>query len=323
MALSQKFIDGLFSENDPGSTHIELFRLYYSPISEPSSFFPFCCSSLGYGGGVTWQGVEYQPLPAEFEGIELSSERLSRPKLRIANDSLIISQILRKKNDLKDARISRVRTQLKFLDDVNFDGGENPFGAPDPSQEIVDSFVISQKISENRLLVEFECTAPFDLSDYTIPARNVSPQYCQWQYRGCGCNYWGPPVEKADGTPFSAAPTGIFNFQSNESEWKYGFNYSSGDVSFLSFPKDPFRTYYVSRTNHVSSELNSPSVSPENWDKDDCSKNMFGCAKRHLLTGISYTGNVTIPNPLSFGVSDSEKFMPFGGYPATDRYARS
>lgn len=322
MALSQKFIDGLLSLNDPGSTQVELYRLYYSPIAEPSSFFPFSCSSLGYGGAVTWQGVDYQPLPAETEGFEVSLERIQRPKLRIANDQLIISQILRKKNDLKDAKVSRIRTQLKFLDDANFDGGENPFGTPDPTQELVDTFVISQKLGENKLVVEFECTAPYDITDFTVPARSVSPRYCHWQYRGCGCNYWGPPVEKSDGSAFSVAPTGTFNFQSNETEWTYGKNYLSGAISFVASNKDPFRTYFVSKLDHVSTDLNSPNISPETWDKDDCSRTIGGCRKRFLETGISYIGNVTVPNPLTYGLESSDLSMPFGGYPATDKYAR-
>ena len=234
MALSQKFINGLFALNDPGSTQIEMFRLYYAPNIEPSSFFPFCSSSNGYGGSITWQGVDYQPLPAEFENLETSLDRIQRPKLSISNDQLIISQILRKKNDLKDAKIARIRTQIRFLDDSNFDGGENPFGTPDPTQEIVDTFIISQKLGENKSIVEFECTVPFDISDFEVPARNVSPRYCHWQYRGCGCNYWGPPVEKDDGTPFPSAPTGSFNFQSSESEWQYGRLYSPGSIVYQS-----------------------------------------------------------------------------------------
>ena len=80
MALSQKFINGLFALNDPGSTQIEMFRLYYAPNIEPSSFFPFCSSSNGYGGSITWQGVDYQPLPAEFENLETSLDRIQRQK---------------------------------------------------------------------------------------------------------------------------------------------------------------------------------------------------------------------------------------------------
>lgn len=322
MSLSQKFLDGLFSLNDPGATQIELFKLYYSPLTEPSSFFPFSCSAMGYQGAVTWQGVDYQPLPAEFESLEVSLERMQRPKLRIANDQLIISQILRKKNDLKDAKIARVRTQLKFLDDANFDGGENPFGTPDPNQEIVDTFVISQKLGENKLVVEFECTAPYDVSDFSVPARTISPRYCHWQYRGCGCNYWGPPVEKDDGLPFLSAPTGSFNFQSNESEWQYGKTYLAGATTFVATNKDPFRTYFVSNVDHISNELNQPSINPLIWSKDGCVKTISACRKHFIETGISYTGNYTIPNPLSYGLESSDLSMPMGGFPATDKYAR-
>jgi lambda family phage minor tail protein L len=321
MALSEKFIAGLLSINDPGSQQVELFRLYYDPVNEPSSFYPMC-SSNNSESAIIWQGTLYNPLPIEFENLQTSIERLERPKLRISNVGQLISQILRKKNDLKDAKIARVRTQLRFLDDSNFDGGENPFGAPDSTQEIVDTFVISQKLGENRQFVEFECTYPYDLSDFSVPARTISPRYCHWQYRGCGCNYWGPPVEKEDGTPFSATPSGQFNFQSTSLEWRYGAFYNSGAQVYLPIAKDPYKTYYVSKSDHVSNEINQPAINPLIWDKDGCQKIIGSCRKRFIETGIYYTGDITVANPLTYGLQENEVSMPFGGHPATDKYSK-
>ncbi len=321
MALSEKFIAGLLSINDPGSQQVELFRLYYDPVNEPSSFYPMC-SSNNSESPIIWQDIQYNPLPIEFENLQISVDRIERPKLRISNVGQLISQILRKKNDLKDAKIARVRTQLRFLDDRNFDGGENPFGAPDPAQEIVDTFIISQKLGENRQYVEFECTAPYDLSDFSIPARTVSPRYCNWQYRGCGCNYWGPPVEKEDGTPFLSAPSGQFNFQSSALEWRYGTFFNSGAQVYLETNKDPYKTYYVARVDHISNEINQPAINRLIWDKDGCSKTIGACRKRFIETGIYYTGSVAIANPLAYGLQDGEKYMPFGGFPATDKYSK-
>jgi lambda family phage minor tail protein L len=323
MALSEKFIAGLLSLNDPASQQVELFRLYYDPINEPSSYYPMCSSSNGYGGAIFWQGVQYNPLPIEFENLETSIlDRMQRPKLRISNEGLLISQILRKKNDLKDAKIARVRTQIRFIDDNNFDGGENPFGSPDPTQEIVDTFVVSQKLGENRQIVEFECTAPFDVTDFTVPARSVSPRYCNWQYRGCGCNFWGPPVKKEDGSAFPVAPINKFNFQSSEFEWQYGKAYAAGSIAYVPTNKDPFRTYFVANENHTSNEVNQPSINSLIWSKDGCQKTIQACHQHHVATGIAYTGNVTIPNPLSYGLLESEKYLPFGGFPATDKYSK-
>lgn len=324
MALSEKFIAGLLSLNDPGSQQVELFRLYYDPINEPSSFYPMCSSSNGYGKPVIWQGVSYNPLPIEFEELETAIlDRINRPKFRVSNEGLLISQILRKKNDLKDAKIARVRTQIRFLDDENFDGGENPYGSSDSTQEVVDTFVISQKLGENRQFVEFECTYPYDVSDFNVPGRTVSPRYCQWQYRGCGCNYWGPPVEKDDGTPFSVAPTGSFDYASLALEWRYGATYLAGSTIFIPIDKDPFRTYYVSKVDHVSNDLNYPPINSLIWDKDGCQKTISGCRKRFMETGVSYIGGATIPNPLTFGLQESEKFLPFGGQPGTDKYGKT
>jgi hypothetical protein len=42
-----------------------------------------------------------------------------------------------------------------------------------------------------------------------------------------------------------------------------------------------------------------------------------------METGVSYIGGATIPNPLTFGLQESEKFLPFGGQPGTDKYGKT
>lgn len=310
---------------------LEFYKLYYDTVNEPDSFFPFHPCSNGLNGKIVLNSIPYLPIAVEVEDFESNIfNRINRPKIRISNDGLTISQVLRRKNDFKHARIERIKIFLKYIDDVNFDGGVNPYGVSDPTAEISkDSYIISQKTQENWSLVEFELTAPFDLENFTIPGRLVLSRYCYWQYRGLGCNYFGRPVCQDNNVDFTHVPTGAFNFQTTENEWSYGKLYYSGDVAYVSTDKDPYRTWHVSKQNHRADENNHPSLDASPWEKDGCSKTVDSCRKRFASTGITYSGysgessgSYTVYNlvPASLNADASNAYLPFGGFPGTDKY---
>lgn len=300
-------------------------------MNEPDSFFPFHPCSNGLNGKIVLDNIPYLPIAVEVEDFESNIfNRINRPKIRISNEGLTISQVLRRKNDFKHARIERIKIFLKYIDDVNFEGGVNPYGVADPAAEISrDSYIISQKTQENWSLVEFELTAPFDLENFTIPGRLVLSRYCYWQYRGLGCNYFGRPVCQDNNVDFTHIPTGIFNFQTTENEWNYGKNYYSGDIAYVSTDKDPFRTWHVCKQDHIASENNHPSLDSSPWEKDGCSKTIDSCRKRFANTGITYsgysgasTGLYTVYNlvPATLNADPANAYLPFGGFPGTDKY---
>ena len=310
---------------------LEFYKLYYDTVNEPDSFFPFHPCSNGLNGKIVLNSIPYLPIAVEVEDFESNIfNRINRPKIRISNDGLTISQVLRRKNDFKHARIERIKIFLKYIDDVNFDGGVNPYGVSDPTAEISkDSYIISQKTQENWSLVEFELTAPFDLENFTIPGRLVLSRYCYWQYRGLGCNYFGRPVCQDNNVDFTHVPTGAFNFQTTENEWNYGKLYYSGDVAYVSTDKDPYRTWHVCKQNHRADENNHPSLDASPWEKDGCSKTVDSCRKRFANTGITYSGysgessgSYTVYNlvPASLNADASNAYLPFGGFPGTDKY---
>ena len=243
----------------------------------------------------------------------------------------MISQILRRKNDFKFAKLERVKVFVKYIDDVNFEGGINPYGVADPNSAISrDIFVISQKTQENKSIVEFELTAPFDLENFSIPGRLVMGRYCYWQYRGLGCHYFGPPVCQEDDSQFSHVPTGAFNFQNSTNEWRYGASYFKGDVVYVSTPKDPFKTWYICAEDHLASESNMPGLDNVPWQKDGCSKSISACQKRFVNSSIFYsgvsgastvTGEVYNPVPSTQTANLTSFYLPFGGFPATDNYS--
>ena len=103
---------------------------------------------------------------------------------------------------LKNAKIVRKRVSVKFIDDVNFEGG-NPFGEADPNAELTDeTWLMGRKTQESKLFVEFELTSPLDIDNFSVNSRNIISKFCYWQYRGEGCRYAGLPIEDSDGNPF-------------------------------------------------------------------------------------------------------------------------
>ena len=287
---------------------LSFYALYYDYINTPDEYFSFHGGTNGLNGAIVFGGITYQPVPVEIESVEQNSlNRISRPKIRISNVGNSISRLLKRKNDFKNGRIVRIKTFLKFIDDVNFDNGQNPYGLPDPNAEISrETFIINQKTAENKQLVEFELTYPFDLEAFDTPGRIILGRHCPFQYRGKCCNYFGPPVCKGDDSNFSTAPNDYDPF-SSENLWTEGEIVEAGDVRHTENAKDPPRTVYVCKTNHTTSSLNHPATlnGSNYWEKDDCSRKFLGCQKRFVLDTL---------NPSYLG------YLPFGGFPATDKY---
>lgn len=336
---------------------LEFYRLYYDTVNEPDLFYPFHPCSHGITTQIVLNNIAYKPIAVEVEDFETNIfNRISRPRIRVSNVNLAISNLLRQKNDFKNARLERTKIFIKYIDDVNFDGNSNPFGVADPNAEIsTDSFIISQKLQENKNIVEFELTAPFDLENFEIPGRLILGRYCYWQYRGLGCNYYGRPVCQSNDAEFTYHPTGNapltqgFQYLSADYEWKYNHSYGVGDIVYASTEKDPFKIWYVCNNAHTSNQNNFPGTDGAPWEKDGCSKTIGACKKRFSnLTNVysgknteGTTGVVSGKNevPFNYGVVQdftnisytfagvdlgdelgNKRFLPFGGFPATDKY---
>ncbi|MGA0048978.1 MAG: phage minor tail protein L [Flavobacteriaceae bacterium] len=326
---------------------LEFYRLYYDTVNEPSTFFPFHPCSHGITGKIKLNNISYVPLAVEVEDFESNIfNRIARPRLRVSNAGLLVSDLLRKKSDFKNAKIERIKIFIKYIDNSNFDGGVNPFGIADPNAEIVrDTFIISQKLQENKELVEFELTAPFDLENFEIPGRLIMGRYCYWQYRGIGCNYYGRPVCQENDAAFTYIPTGnaaanvgdFFNASDPNYEWQNKSTaYNPGDIVYVLTEKDPFKTFYICKNQHIPNENNHPTLDASPWEKDGCSKLIGACRKRFANTGIYYTGLIhafgadstgavtvlnTVPIDLAGESQQSNFSLPFGGFPATDKYS--
>lgn len=275
---------------------LDFYKIYPDIVNKPTQSINIHAGSV-FGEPLIWQGVRYDPVPVECEGFEIiANGRLPRPKIRIANKDFLMTRLLQNNEDFKNGQIIRKRTFLKYIDDVNFDGG-NPFGDADSTAEISEEkFVIGQKTQENKILVELELTSPLDLENFELNHRRILGKYCYWHYRGNGCLYQGAPIERENGDPFKD-PTGgyvvpdLTDFNSSDPtlEWSNTKSYNVSNVAFIQNPNiriqsingklEPMKTWYVCVSGNSGQK---PENNPTYWQKDGCNKKLSACKKRFL-----------------------------------------
>ncbi len=138
-------------------------------------------TSLNNNGDVIWAGNTYIKMPIQAEGFAFRNGQLPRPTLTISNALGTITSILltvnqtTTGNDLTGATVTRIRTLARYLDAVNFSGGTNTLGTPDPTAEFPQEiYKIDRKAAENRDVVQFELAAVFDLAGIRAPKRQCT-----------------------------------------------------------------------------------------------------------------------------------------------------
>lgn len=162
----------------------------------------FCSTQNPIGGDVTWQGQVYTAIPIEASGFSRSGQgTLPRPKIKVSNYQGLMAAQARNFSDLVGCKVIRRRTYARFLDAVNFSGG-NP--SADSSQHYPDeTWIIDRRSSETPVSIEFELAAPFDLPGVQLPLRQYLNNTCAWVYRGSDCGYTGGAVATETGVATS------------------------------------------------------------------------------------------------------------------------
>lgn len=152
------------------------------------------------GNDIVWQGNTYTRFPITVSGFERNSKgTIPRPKAQIANVTGLVGALVHGLNDLIGATVIRKRTFLKYLDAVNFAAG-NP--SADPAAEFPDeTYFINRKTAENKVFIEFELAAAWDVQGVLLPRRQVIANVCTWGYRSAECGYAGGAVADATDTP--------------------------------------------------------------------------------------------------------------------------
>ena len=120
-------------------------------------------------------------MPIQATGFAFQKGQLPRPKLTVSNALGTITAILLNVNkvtagnDLAGATVTRIRTLARYIDAVNFPGGTNPLGTPDPTAEFPkEIYKIDRKAAENRDIVEFELAAAIDMVGVRAPQRQCT-----------------------------------------------------------------------------------------------------------------------------------------------------
>lgn len=166
---------------------------------------------------ITWQGHQYLPWAIEAEDFERTGEpQQPQPTLRVGNIGTdqngepitgVVSALCLALGDLKGATLVRKRTFAKYLDAVNFDGG-NPTASP--TEHLPDErWLISQKSEENPQFVTFVLSSPLQFDGAQLPSRQIIANVCGWLikaapeggYRGAWCGYTGPAMFTKEGKP--------------------------------------------------------------------------------------------------------------------------
>ena len=165
------------------SAIIELFTLQLSnSLHGATTIYRFHAgSNLNANGEIVWAGNSYLRFPIEATGFAYQRGQIPRPKLVVSNALGTISGILltvnatTAGNDLTGATVTRIRTMARFLDAVNFSGGTNPLGTPDPTAEFKRQiYTIDRKSSETREIVEFELAGAIDMAGVRAPKRQCT-----------------------------------------------------------------------------------------------------------------------------------------------------
>ena len=209
---------------------IELFALDATMLG--GDLLHFHAGTNALGGDVVWQGVTYVRFPIEVEGFALRAEGpLPRPTLRVSNYQGLIGTLVRQYRGLRGARLIRRRTLAKYLDAVNFAGGNadaDPLaGYPDEMWEL------DRQARRDKLLVEYELVSPLDVAGVMLPRRQITSSFCPWVYRSADCGYTGPAVAKADDTATSSLAQDVCGHRLSSCRLR---QWPAGELGFGGFP---------------------------------------------------------------------------------------
>ena len=230
------------------SSIIELFELQLvEALHGATTVYRFHAgSNMDANGEVVWNAETYQRYPIEVDGFQYNGQgQLPRPTIRVSNIFGTITAILltvnanTSGNDLAGAKLTRIRTMARYLDDANFDGS-NPYGIADPTAEFPrEVYYVDRKVNETRDIVEFELAAVFDLAGVRAPKRQCIANVCQWVYRSSECSYTGTDYFDVDDNAVTDSADDVCGKRLSSCKARFG----AATLPFGSFPG--VGTYYT------------------------------------------------------------------------------
>lgn len=176
---------------------LELYEVDLTAVG--GARFRFHAGLNGQFAPVVWQGHTYEPYPVEGKGFARHGKGASpRPTLTLSNLFGLVTGIAGDVDSAVGGRVLRRVVSVRFLDAINFPEG-NP--QADPTQEVVEYWVIEQLSKLTARAAEFTLAAPAETDGLTLPGRIILSDVCPWGYRSEACGYSGPPVADEFGKP--------------------------------------------------------------------------------------------------------------------------
>ena len=183
----------------------EVLRLHYCPMPHSPEEIIAAGDDLEKltPKSIFWNGEEFGLWPFQVENIILTTEQQEEPKLSVANLRGVVGSMCETFEDMVGAKVTIIQTYARFLDAVNFHGG-NPDASP--SEAYVQTYFIDRKDFLDDETATFILTNPADFQGVQIPTRQITA-FCQWQARGLyrkdPCNYTGTLYFDEKGNPVS------------------------------------------------------------------------------------------------------------------------
>lgn len=164
-----------------GDALIELFVLDLTDLG--GSTFPFHNERVNGVGTIGFGGVTYHSIPFKAEGYAFNgTEQNAQPKIYIGAIGGQIRALAREFDDFTGAKLKRLRTFRRHLDDGSDPDGTAMFQA--------DVFSVDRKESENKLEFQFALGSSLDVFGMLFPGRKCLSR-CQWRYKSAECGYSG------------------------------------------------------------------------------------------------------------------------------------
>jgi lambda family phage minor tail protein L len=131
---------------------------------------------------IVFQGITYQPWPLQATGFEFNGQGTTpNPQFTVSNIGGYVSATALALNDLVGAKVTRLRTFAKFLDNQP---------TADPTQVLTpDIYYVNRKVTENAVEVTFELTTSFDVTGLQLPSRQILQNSCPWIYESAECSW--------------------------------------------------------------------------------------------------------------------------------------
>ena len=220
------------------SAVIELFQLEINATQHGvnETYYFHAGVNADDSGDIVWDGQEYIRYPIEAIDFAYNGTgQLPRPKMRVSNIFGTITAILLSLPDgLLGAKVTRIRTLARYIDAVNFPGGVNPLGTPDPTAEFPrEIYYVDRKSTETRDVVEFELAAVFDLAGIRAPKRQCIANICQWVYRSAECSYTGSNYFDENDNPVGSLAADVCGKRLSSCKKRFG---QFGILPFGSYP---------------------------------------------------------------------------------------